>query len=266
MEKMNVNQVKELESRKVELLESLHQIAETITIERDNLAERIIETEAEIAKFGKVRMGAPVEEDIFDVEAILAGGASITKEDYQKRLNLFARAYTTNPFCDKKKAAAVFDVLDELCEIAGKLDDYYNAEVAKAAAAIKEAKKAYQAATVARAQHQRETSVVAAEIRRAASHDRIGYNHLRQLGVTLDDFKYHTCPGVGYDGQIIVKSVKQLILLKIEASERLRIRSGATEQNTPFTSAKYMPGEGAAIFSSKGVRSGLKDFVASLVK
>ena len=66
MEKMNANQVKELESRKAELLESLHQITENITIERDNLAERIIETETEIAKFGKVRMGAPVEEDIFD--------------------------------------------------------------------------------------------------------------------------------------------------------------------------------------------------------
>ena len=41
-------------------------ITENITIERDNLAERIIETEAEIAKFGKVRMGAPVNEDIFN--------------------------------------------------------------------------------------------------------------------------------------------------------------------------------------------------------
>lgn len=266
MEKMNVSQVKELESRKAELLESLHQITESITIERDNLAERIIETEAEIAKFGKVRMGAPVEEDIFDVEAILAGGASMTKEDYQKRLSLFVRAYTTNPFCDKKKAAAVFTILDELCEIAGKLDDYYNAEVAKAAAAIKEAKKAYQAATAARTQHQRETNVVAAEIRRAASHDIIGYNHLWQLGATLDDFKLQTCPGVGYDGQTIVKGAKRLISSKIEASERLRIRNGTTAQNAPFESAEYMPGEGAAIFSPKGGRNGLKEFAASLFK
>jgi len=266
MEKMNVNQVKELESRKAKLLESLHQITENITIERDNLADRIIETEAEIAKFGKVRMGAPVEEDIFDVEAILAGGASMTKEDYQKRLNLFVRAYATNPFCDKKKAADVFTVLDELCEIAGKLDDYYNAEVVKAAASIKEAKKAYQIAIAARTQHQRETNVVAAEIRRAASHDIIGYNHLWQLGVTLDDFKLQTCPGVGYDGQAIVKGAKRLITSKIEEAERLRIRNRATAQNVPFVSAEYIPGEDTAIFNLKGVRSGLKDFAASLFK
>ena len=266
MEKMNANQVKELEIRKAELLESLHQITENITIERDNLSEMISETEAEIAKFGKVRMGAPVEEDIFDVEVILAGGVSMTKEDYQKRLNLFVRAYATNPFCDKKKAAAVFAVLDELCEIVGKLDDYYNAEVAKASAAIKEAKKVYQAATAARTQHQRETNVVAAEIRRAASHDVIGHNHLCQLGATLDDFKLQPCPGVGYDGQIIVKGAKRLISSKIEASERLRIRNGATAQNTPFASAEYMPGEGATIFSPKGGRNGLKDFAASLFK
>lgn len=266
MEKMNANQVKELECRKAELLESLHQITENITIERDNLADRIIETEAEIARFGKVRMGAPVDEDIFDVEAILAGGVSMTKEDYQKRLSLFARAYATNPFCDKKKTAAVLVILDELYEIAGKLDDYYNAEVAKAAATIAEAKKAYQAATAARTQHQRETNVVTAEIRRAASHDIIGHNHLWQLGVTLDDFKLHICPGVGYDGQTIVKGAKRLVTSKIEESERMRIRSGETAQDTPFAPAEYIPGEGAAIFSTKGGRSRLKDFAASLFK
>ena len=266
MEKMNANQVKELESRKAELLESLHQITENITIERDNLADKIFETEAEIAKFGKIRMGAPVEEDIFDVEAILAGGASMTKEDYQKRLSLFARSYATNPFCDKKKASAVISVLDELCEITGKLDNYYNAEVAKAAAAIKEAKKAYHAATEARTQHQRETNCAVSDVRGAASHDRLGFNHLLQLGVTLDDFKLQTCPGVGYDGQTIVKGAKRLITTKIEEAERLRIRTGTTEAKTPFAPAEYMPGEGAAIFGFKGGRNGLKDFAASFFK
>ena len=183
-------------------------------------------------------------------------GVSVAWDFIQPRIDRDAQAYELK--CLKNQY--------ELCEIAGKLDDYYNAEVAKAAATIREAKKAFQAATAARTQHQRETNEVAAEIRRAASHDIIGYNHLRQLGAYLDDFKLQTCPGVGYDGQIIVKGAKRLISAKIEDAERLRIRAGATAQNMPFASAEYIPGEGATIFSPKGGRSSLKDFAASLFK
>lgn len=266
MEKMNANQVKELENRKAELLEALHQITENITIERDKLAEKIFETEAKIAKFGKIRMDAPIDEDIFNAEAILAGSECMTKEDYQKQLRLFARAYATNPFYDKKKAAAVLSVLDELCDITDKLDGYYNSEVAKATEAIKEAEKAYQTATAARTRYQRETNMAVTEIKRAASHDIIGYNNLLRLGVMLDSFKLQICPGVGYDGQTIVKGAKQLIISKIEEAERLRIRTGTTEAKTPFAPAEYMPGEGAAIFGFKGGRNGLKDFAASFFK
>lgn len=245
---ITANKVKELENRKVELLESLHRITENIAVQRDNLADKIYETEDEIAKFGKVRMGAPVNEDIFNADAILASETAMTKEDFQKRLNLFARAYATNPFCDKKKATDVLNVLDELGEIVEMLDAYYNESVKKAAAAIKEAEKAYQTATSARRQHQRKTNEAVTAIREAASRDRIGYNHLLQLGVTLDDFGMQMCPGVGYDGKIIIDGAKHMIFTKIKDVEKTRQIKVSSRQISQFRDAAYIPGEPVAVF------------------
>lgn len=261
------NKVKELETRKAELLEKLGQLADNIIAERDNFARKIFETEAEVAKTGQVRPLAPVTEDIYNPEAVLAAGTGETKEDLQKRLKVMFAAYSTNPFCDTRKAAAALEILEELQQIAGELDSFYNGEVAKKAAALEMAKKEYKAATAARLQHQRETNGATSQIRRAAAHSIIGDNDLFKHGVDKDSFSGgDMIAGVGYDGFTIIGGAIDAINRKTAAAERLRNTPGRVENTvTTFTPSHMMPGEPVADMIGHN-ESGLKNWLKSFYK
>lgn len=259
--------IKALEIKKAELIEKLGRLADSIIAERDTLANKIREAEADVAKFGQVRPIAANTEDIFNPEAILAAGEAETEEDKKKRLRLFARAYVTNPFCDPTKAAAALEILEELQQIAAELDSYYNGNVAKTAAALEQAKKDYKAATAARLQHQRSTNAAPGHIRRAASHDIIGYNDLARLGLDLFTFAPGEMgAGVGYNGAQIICGAIDAIHRKQEEADRIRKTPGRVERTvTTFKPSELQPGEPAADMTGFK-RGGFNDFIANLTK
>lgn len=250
MRVITAEQLKTLETRKAELEKLIEELCKRIIADHDILAEKIRETKNEMIHFESVGANG-AEFDIYNVQSILEAGKNGSVEEYKRNLKLLYKAYSTNPFSDRKNAEEILELLEEYGQVVEGIDLCYKEEFLKAQEEAKKAQSKLAQARKKRKEHRESVLFVKKELEETMRNNVFDPNELRKNGAEKNTSGWLLgCANSSLEGVEIVGICKSAVSHELkQAEDKRKVISRPKDRIVTDSQVQIMDGEPIGFFS-----------------